>query len=94
MSEKLKPCPFCGWKRVSITGRREYHSYLWDKGVYKCIVSAKCNKCHARGGSVSGFIPNYISKCLLPNEKITSYKELEAEAVKAWNRRANDGKTD
>ena len=84
---ELKPCPFCGWERASLTGRKIVRGYLWDRGVYKYIVSVKCNKCHARGSSVSGLVPNHITECKVPDNKLDSYKGLEQSAIDKWNRR-------
>lgn len=37
MSEKLKPCPFCGHKEVIV-----YHDY-WDAVEYWMVECAKCS---------------------------------------------------
>ena len=94
MNEELKPCPFCGWKKVTIAGKKVIRGYLWDRGVNKHIFYVKCNKCHARGGSASGLIPTYITKCKMPKDELSSYEEIKNAAIKAWNRRENDGKID
>jgi Lar family restriction alleviation protein len=59
MSEKLKPCPFCGSSHVLAEDFEEF-----DMGMYWI----RCGDCGAG----------------------CSTKDTTEEAIKAWNRRAND----
>ncbi len=81
---KLKPCPFCGSTKLKIDNKCKLIHY---KHTVYCTTSVRCSCCHARGGTTSGEVP-----CdLVPPttaDKLTDYKALEENAVKAWNRRA------
>ena len=80
MDEELKPCPFCGCKDIryslKITGHFDvqYHASMY------------CNKCHCYGKrtltkKVSH--ANYKGRIEIENDK-----EVQDEAIKAWNTRA------
>ena len=50
-----------------------------------------CNTCHARGGAVGGRVMNDPwTRCAQLPDWATTDKTLEAKAIEAWNRRAND----
>lgn len=99
---ELKPCPFCGgngkisfkdYKFAGFNGRSD------RKMKYRLQVI--CNKCRSRGKPIvtdwlinpSPYITiwgnNYYDndRCNSETEKFRLYAD---EAVKAWNRRAND----
>ena len=82
MSE-LKRCPFCGGDKLKIESKTKDISY---RHVRQHTLSVRCNKCHARGGTVSGEIGNY-SFGTPKSEKLTTSKELEEKAIEAWNNR-------
>ena len=82
MSE-LKRCPFCGVDKLKIESKTKDISY---RHVRQHTLSVRCNKCHARGGTVSGEIGNY-SFGTPKSEKLTTLKELEEKAIEAWNTR-------
>lgn len=82
MSE-LKRCPFCGGDKLKIESKTKDISYRY---VRQHTLSVRCNKCHARGGTVSGEIGNY-SFGTPKSEKLTTLKELEEKAIEAWNTR-------
>lgn len=54
MSEKLKPCPFCGGE-------------AWVIQILEDLYAVECRKCWTRKGT---------------------YQPTKAEAIEAWNRRA------
>ena len=76
----VKSCPFCGKSKTSI----ECKSKNDFKGQYR-TYSVRCNVCHARGSTVSG----YVSKNLYCHQDvtITSAAELKAKAIELWNNR-------
>ena len=77
MTDKLKPCPFCGGEKLKIDckSRNDIETY-----------SVRCNKCHARGGTASISI-----KGVLVNQGYAALKEVREQAkekaIEAWNTR-------
>ena len=59
---ELKPCPFCGCEKARLIGKHEPGStrirFIGDYRLYTegRRYYAKCNRCHAHSGSVSGNI--------------------------------------
>lgn len=92
---ELKPCPFCGSEKIKIDSKSVRAGYNGvDDIVYRATYSARCNKCHARGGAVGGKVlslENYPRdiRYTLPSWA-TTWENLKAEAVEAWNRRAEN----
>lgn len=86
---ELKPCPFCGSESVKVTGRhRDKWSYT---GVGYNTYSVKCNKCHARGGTASGYTRNALYELTKERQKVLeSEYQIIQRAVSAWNRRADN----
>ena len=89
---KLKSCPFCGSNKIKIDSKCIRAGYNGvDDIVYRATYSARCNKCHARGGVSSGKVislENYPKDIKYPLPTwATTWEELKAKAVEAWNRR-------
>jgi Lar family restriction alleviation protein len=84
MSEELKPCPFCGGKAEFAVSKNESSDLDVEFKFYiRCLA---CNIAQPR---------NYaVSLKLSQKGVIMPVKDEREMAVKAWNRRTNDGKTD
>ena len=92
---KLKSCPFCGSEKLKIESKSVFAGYngleqRGNRGTY----SVRCNKCHARGGAISGKILASF-KFILNGEELmptwaTTDSELKQKAVDKWNRRVKD----
>lgn len=75
--EGLKKCPFCGGEaKVSVTEEAR----RWR------VWYVKCRKCHARTDGY--YEPDDLDDEINPYGKIT---ETVEDAVRLWNRRADDG---
>lgn len=76
--ENLKPCPFCGGKGKVKATKKDYVGFT---------IWCECTKCYAQSG---GYCPD------LKNEDLAleNIGNCADKAIKAWNRRANDEKTD
>lgn len=91
---KLLPCPFCGSHKVKVDSKsvRAGYNGIGDI-VYRATYSARCNRCHARGGAVGGKVlslENYPREIKYPlPEWATTWYELKSKAVEAWNKRAD-----
>lgn len=91
---ELKPCPFCGGTKLKLA--RKSRLVGWndlDMRVEMHTFSVRCNTCHARGGTVGGCVMDDSRLCCaqLPDWATTD-KALEAKAIEAWNRRADNGR--
>ena len=82
-SKTLRKCPICGGEKLKIESKTKDIPY---RHVRQHTLSVRCNKCHARGGTVSGEIGNYSFGTPV-SEKHTTLKELEEKAIEAWNNR-------
>ena len=78
LMEKLKPCPFCGGKGKVKAAKKDNVGFT---------IWCECEKCHA---IISGYCP-YMKDEDFVLENIDACRN---DAIKAWNRRANNGKTD
>ena len=70
--EELKPCPFCGSTKLKLMKKNYNH-----KGYTKQKLYVRCNKCNARGGTVS-------------QETIytdTVDEDIKCVAIDLWNNR-------
>ena len=86
MSNKLKPCPFCGgkpWLREKVL---RYYGVIYLTGEKKTRYAMYyyCGRCKARGGVATGtfFYKNYLSA--------SDRSYLKHCAIDAWNRRSTD----
>ena len=89
---ELKPCPFCGGTKLKI-GRKSrlVGGNGLDMRVEMHTYSVRCNTCHARGGAVGGCgINDPWTRCAQLPDWATTDKTLEAKAIEAWNRRADN----
>lgn len=86
--DKLKPCPFCGGKKVRLNYRQTkyYGQNCFGAKKIKFTGYIVCNKCLSRGKPVSVISDNVGCRGW--------GKELEEKllplAAAAWNRRASD----
>ena len=71
MEDNLKPCPFCGSKKLKLEKKRTVY-----KRHKAYTASVRCNCCHARGGTVINLTIPYAV-----------IEDVEATARKRWNRR-------
>lgn len=76
--ENIKPCPFCKGTKVAVDSKAGPVHYRGGKRTQTKTFSVRCNKCHARGPTISGVYPNTI----LPHD----CPEYE-EAIRRWNDR-------
>lgn len=83
---ELKPCPFCGSKKLKIDYKASLYGYNgMSVRCEKHTYSVRCNVCHARGGAIGGLVAKgYNGKA---NIELTSDGELEEKAIALWNRR-------
>lgn len=75
----IKNCPFCGSAKIKIDSK--------SKGDYRGryeTFSVRCNVCHGRGGTVSGWTYSYKD----PNLAVITSEELENKAIELWNKRS------
>lgn len=78
MNER-KRCHFCGGSKLKIDSKKSNDFRFVDgKRENRHTVTVRCNKCHARGPTVSVW---------LSRGQYNAAKIMEEEAVKAWNKR-------
>ena len=88
-NRELRECPFCKSEKLKVEGKNK--NALSYEGLEHRTYAVRCNKCHARGGTASGYIRNAFyhlterGKELMENEH-----QIRSRAIEAWNRRAND----
>lgn len=86
--QTLKPCPFCGGEAVIKSKRVLYGFNFLSNQIDYVTVSARCKKCHSRGGVAGGKIVYRSLESKLPLPAwATTMEELFARAIDAWNRR-------
>ena len=86
---ELKPCPFCGSEKLKVEGKiKKALSY---EGLEHITCAVRCNICHARGGTASGYV-RYALYHLTERGQELMEKEFEIRdrAKEAWNRRVDD----
>lgn len=79
MSKELKSCPFCGGEAVIKAANKNYGFTIW--------CQCKDGNCGAR---TVGYCPDTNNE----DNSLESIESCKNRAVEAWNRRANNGKTD
>ena len=91
---ELKPCPFCGGTKVKVESRGKLAGWTGiDAIVERITYSVRCNVCHARGSTAGGKVivsHKHVYQDHMPDWAVTE-DALEAEAIDAWNRRADNG---
>jgi len=82
-NEKLKPCPYCGGRKIGLsvktTGRFSRRYYF----------SMYCEECHCYGARV--LTEDIENANHLDRKKIESSEKYKALAIEAWNNRAQEG---
>lgn len=89
---ELKPCPFCGGTKLKVERKSRLAGWNGlDMRVEMHTYSVRCNTCHARGGAVGGRVMNDPwTRCAQLPDWATTDKALEAKAIEAWNRMAEN----
>lgn len=72
--KNLKPCPFCGSDKVKLVKKRVHY-----KGHKAYVASVRCNRCNARGGTITNITVPYAVK-----------EDVEAIALERWNKRVGE----
>ena len=75
MSDKLKPCPFCGETEDIYLREKKYYGPA-DELVGKQYLFVQCYMCGIR-----------TEACWEESAVIEGYKDARHEAIDAWNRR-------
>jgi hypothetical protein len=86
---ELKPCPFCGSEKMKVEGK---YKKKWSyEGVGHITCAVRCNKCHARGGTASGYVRNAVHPLTERGEEVLEMEyQIRGRAIEAWNRRADN----
>lgn len=84
--EKIANCPFCGSTKLKVDSKkinrpRYLETGKWEDGH---TGSMRCMRCHARGPTVTVWVPRHTISGILDL--------LKDAAVAAWNRRVTNGK--
>ena len=91
MPNELKPCPFCGSENVKIGGHGKSTRWARENGLHQVTYTVRCNYCHARGGTSSGYTRNALYNLTKVGQSFLETEfDIIQRAVTAWNRRAND----
>lgn len=77
--QELKKCPFCGGEAVIKADSKNYGFIIW--------CQCKNGNCNAR---TVGYCPDTNHE----DDTLENIESCKNKAVEAWNRRADDGKTD
>lgn len=72
--ENLKPCPFCGGEGKIKAAKKDCLGF---------VIWCECKECYAQAG---GYCPDIKNE----DRTIEEIDFCRKEAVKAWNKRAND----
>ena len=78
-------CPFCGASKLSVDSKTYRDGY-----GKRMTYAVRCNCCHARGGTVGGYIK--ANSYSIRNIEIVSEAELISKAIEKWNTRSGCGK--
>lgn len=85
MSERLIPCPFCGYTKPKVKEKRTGNVIYGEDGPgYIYYASVRCGRCFARGPLITTGKPirsKDISSINAERNKIVAY------AVEFWNQR-------
>ena len=87
----LKPCPFCGSRRLKIVRKNGGSEWINELGyrIDRHYFTVRCKKCFARGGTAGGLVPDRELDFTPKNvPDITTDTALREEAVKIWNERS------
>ena len=76
MTEKLKPCPFCGSTKLKIESKRTFN---YNKR--HCSVTVRCMKCHARSPVVG---------INVDNNQYNERELCESQVTESWNERVSE----
>jgi len=76
-------CPFCGSGKLRLEIRT---ADVTGRNVRRVTVCVRCSSCFARGGTVSGEVPDPLFG-EPRSEKLTTLPELCRRAEEKWNRR-------
>jgi ssDNA-binding Zn-finger/Zn-ribbon topoisomerase 1 len=88
----FRECPFCGSNKVKVEGKTK--KALSYEGLEHRTYAVRCNKCHARGGTSSGYIRNALYSLTERGKELMEREcEIRNRATEAWNRRAENGKS-
>ena len=79
---KLKPCPFCGSKRVKESSKRRQR--LGKRDYFQICIY--CQDCNTYGPRV--FLDDNFTSYHCKNEE--KYKQAEEKAIELWNNRIGD----
>ena len=87
---ELKKCPFCGSDKLKIEKKKTQTRYYGIGSLENYTASVRCNVCHARGGTTSGFVRNrrFVEENNWLKDEI-SIEELDRRAIELWNNRAD-----
>lgn len=87
----LKPCPFCGSKKLKIDKKSKLAGYSGiGVRIDRLTFSVRCNSCFARGGAVGGDVNQYVKDPSRLPQNITTVETLKNKAIELWNRRCNN----
>lgn len=91
---ELDNCPFCGSEKLKLESKSRLAGWTGiDARVEHITFSVRCKVCHARGGSAGGKVicsHQHIYQDKMP-EWATTEEQLKALAIRAWNRRVDNG---
>ena len=88
---ELKRCPFCGGEKLKVEGKTSGKPFAWNNGLDYRTYTVRCNKCHARGSTASGYTRNALYRLTDEGEKILETPDqIFSRAIEAWNRRTDD----
>lgn len=77
-------CPFCGSKKLKVDHKKQStFKYIEGKRYSFFSVTVRCNKCHARGPTVSVSVPTSSLQYSVDDT-------LKDKAIESWNTRADN----